>query len=148
MLIYKVTNIVNNKVYIGQTIKTLIHRKKQHHSLSLSKQIKTKSYFIRAIDKYGINKFKWEIIKVCNNINELNKWEKYYIKKFNSFGKGGYNLTNGGLNYIVSEETKKKTRDAATERMDSYLNCGLYGNDFIYVNEDGTITIKHKGEIL
>lgn len=137
MLIYKVIHEDNGKVYIGQTIKTLKHRKQQHYRASLSKEIKYKPYFTRAIDKYGINKFKWEVIKICKDINELNKQEHYYIKKFNSMNPNcGYNLTSGGNNYIMSEISKKKMKDAHLLNCDGYINGGVFGNKNLKYSKD------------
>ena len=108
MIIYKATNKVNGKSYIGQTTKGLIHRRKDH----LAKRKKGSCpYFYRALHKYGKEDFSWEVIKYCENIDELNLQEQYYIKKYNTFGVNGYNLDKGGcgyLNHTCSEETKKK----------------------------------------
>lgn len=107
MIIYKVTNLVNGKVYIGQTTNTLRRRKQMHLY-----QINNNCYFHKALNKYGEDNFKWEIIDNANTLDELNEKEKYYIKYYNSFGSDGYNLTTGGENYTVSESTKEKIRQA------------------------------------
>lgn len=93
MVIYKVVNTINNKMYIGKTEHELSKRKSVH--ISLSKQKHPKQYFHRAIKKYGLNNFKWFIIEKCINKNELIVREKYYIKKYNTY-ENGYNLTLGG----------------------------------------------------
>jgi len=100
MRIYKVTNKENGKVYIGQTTQPFEVRKAQHeygHGAF---------YFGNALKKYD---FDWEIIKECSSIDELNKMEEYFIKKYKSnIKKFGYNLRSGGDNSLHSEETKKK----------------------------------------
>lgn len=63
MIIYKCTNIINDKIYIGKTSKTLEWRMKIHKQSSSYDD----SLFYRAIRKYGFEKFKWEIIKTCKN---------------------------------------------------------------------------------
>lgn len=92
--IYKYTNVINNKVYIGQTIN--IRRRKREHVLDSSKKDKTK--FHNAINKYGIENFLFEIICICFCDDEANKMEQYFISKYNSFC-FGYNMTIGGNNY-------------------------------------------------
>lgn len=113
MIIYKATNKINGKMYIGQTISTLKHRMQQH--LWFSKKPKPLSYFHCAIKKYGRNNFSWEIICVCKDMFELNKLEIYYIDFYNSFGENGYNLNNGGTNALLSEKHKKKISEAWSE---------------------------------
>jgi group I intron endonuclease len=92
MIIYKVLNIINDKVYIGKTIKTLDERKKNH-----LKKIKNglKTHFYDAIRKYGEDSFIWSELISCNDINILNEMEIMFIKKYNSF-ENGYNMTLGG----------------------------------------------------
>lgn len=87
-IIYKITNKVNNKVYIGQTRYTLEFRWRQHQHK------KDNTYFHNAIHKYGIENFNLEILEECD-IELLNSREIYYIAKYDSF-KNGYNLTIGG----------------------------------------------------
>ena len=108
MIIYKAKNIVNGKIYIGQTINTLNHRKlgHLHHANNNSD-----TYFARAIRKYGIDNFKWQVVCICPNLDVLNEQEQYYISFYGSMN-NGYNLTSGGLNCEPSEETKKKISES------------------------------------
>jgi group I intron endonuclease len=110
MLIYLVTNIVNGKKYIGQTVKSLKVRKRNH--LSVAKFYKYNSYFHRALIKYGEETFDWKVLHDgIENIDDLNKLEAYYIGYYDTYGKGGYNLTLGGNGQVgrkVSAETKHK----------------------------------------
>lgn len=92
MIIYKVTNIINNKVYIGQTIGTLDVRKRKH--LSDCKK-NTKNKFHRALVKYGSDNFFWEQIDIASDLQELNTKEIQWIENYNSYKKG-YNSTLGG----------------------------------------------------
>lgn len=113
--IYKVTNLINNKVYIGQTIN---FKKRKSHHLSVSFNPKNSSYdhyFHRSIRKYGKNNFSWEVICILDIEdkhelkNQLDYLEKYYIKKYNSF-KDGYNLTKGGDGGCLGRVLNKETR--------------------------------------
>lgn len=106
MIIYKATNQINGKVYIGQTIRTMQSRKNRH---ILDAYKNNDNYFHRAIKKYGVDNFKWEVICICPNINSLNEQEKYYIVRYNSKNKG-YNLKSGGLNGRHSKSSKNKIR--------------------------------------
>lgn len=93
--IYKITNLVNNKIYIGQVYNKSIDDRFNRHCNSANKT--SKSYLVRAIYKYGKENFKVEQIEECYSISELNEREKYWIAYYNSTNsKIGYNLTPGG----------------------------------------------------
>jgi group I intron endonuclease len=110
MIIYKATNQLNKKCYIGQTIRSLKERKKQH--IIDSKRQKYSHYiFYRALNKYGINNFKWEIIdeniKDHDTLNVLEELEIIIHDSYNN----GYNMTTGGCGSsgkFHSKETRKK----------------------------------------
>ncbi len=102
-IVYKFTNIINNKIYIGITSRTLSARKAQHIREAYVKADYNKSYnypFKRAIRKYGIGNFTEEILETNLTENEAKLKEKYYIKKYNSYinfpKSNGYNATLGG----------------------------------------------------
>ena len=104
MLIYKITNLVNGKVYIGQTSGTILHRWSQHPDKCCQK-------LYNAIMKYGKSNFKIEEIDISETQEELNNKEKYWIKFYNSM-ENGYNIQEGGYKGRHSEETKKKISEA------------------------------------
>ena len=112
--IYKVTNKVNGKSYIGQTIREPKIRWQEHQKRDINKD----TYFHRALKKYGIDNFTWEIIEECNN-SVLNEREIYWIKKFDTFYKNekGYNMTIGGSQ--VSD--KRKAIIAISPLQEEYL---------------------------
>ena len=86
--IYKITNKVNGKSYIGQTRYTVEFRWRQHiHK-------KDNTYFHNAIRKYGIENFTVETLEQCE-YKDLNSREIFYIAKYNTFN-SGYNMTIGG----------------------------------------------------
>jgi len=106
MIIYITKNRINNKVYIGQTTRTLGIRQKEHIWESNSN---CDYYLAKAIRKHGSNNFIWKILRYCDNIESLNAFEQYYILYYNSTNKeNGYNLQSGGLNYSYSNSTKQK----------------------------------------
>ena len=107
MEIYKVTNKLNGKCYIGKTIYNLEERKKGHLKVRY-----TRNYpFYNAINKYGLESFIWETIYICNDENELNKMEMYFIQELNTLHPNGYNLSLGGdgqSGFKHSEESRRK----------------------------------------
>lgn len=85
--IYKTTNKINQKIYIGK------HQSTEYDD----KYFGSGKILIRAIEKYGIENFANEIIDIANTDEELNKKEKFYIKHYKSlYGKNCYNLASGG----------------------------------------------------
>lgn len=112
MVIYKITNKINGKCYIGKTTKTVEWRWKIH--IRHSKFDNDHLLFHRAIKKYGVENFILEIIDTADNENELNEKEKYWIEYYKSYLKeNGYNLTKGGEGgALVGEalERMKKSR--------------------------------------
>lgn len=111
--IYYIKNKINNKYYIGQSVnvykRLLDHINKSKHTLSTSNQ-----HIHRAINKDGIENFEFDILAYVN-FDDINKvkskldfLEKYYIKKFNSFGKNGYNSTIGGDKGILGYKQKNE----------------------------------------
>ena len=85
--IYKVTNKINGKVYIGQSVD--IGRRWREHMTA-----KDDIYFHKAIQKYGVENFEWEVIEQCKK-KDLDEKEIYWIEYYDSFNKG-YNRTKGG----------------------------------------------------
>ena len=122
MIIYKATNKINGKVYIGQTSHSLEWRINKHRQDSQRQD----SYFYRAIRKYGFDNFDWEIIDdTATNHEELNELEKFYIKQYDSFDnkEKGYNSTSGG---DYSYEITKKERQRRSLRAQGQNNP-MYG---------------------
>ena len=90
-LIYKITNCVNGKSYIGKTSVTLEYRLKKHKESALIKDTK----FYRAVRKYGWQNFKIEVLQDNILDSEIDERERYWISYYNTF-KEGYNSTIGG----------------------------------------------------
>lgn len=92
--IYKITNIINNKIYIGYTSKTLEERFKNH-----CKKTSGCIYISRAIQKYGKNNFTIELLEESDNKDYIiNERETYWINYFHSNDKDiGYNIGLGGI---------------------------------------------------
>ena len=91
--IYKITNLINQKIYIGKTQKSIEERWRRHWADSKRANISNRPLY-KAFNKYGENNFTIEIIEECS-LDELEEREIYWIEKLGSF-KYGYNATTGG----------------------------------------------------
>lgn len=113
--IYKITNIINNKIYIGQTIRSLNRRFTRHKS-DAKRDTSCSNYFYRALRKHGSENFTIELI-VEGDFNTilLNELEIHYIRLFNSNNyKIGYNSNEGGKGsrgYKMTDERKKQVSE-------------------------------------
>jgi group I intron endonuclease len=95
MVIYCITNKINNKVYIGKTMSKPQYRWNRHIKDATS--MKSHAYFHNALRKYGVDNFIFEIIDSALSKEDLNELEKYYISLADSRNsKYGYNLHRGG----------------------------------------------------
>lgn len=101
--IYKITNVINNKVYIGQTIRDPMCRKREHFS-SYEKNRHLKN----AYNKYTLDNFTFEVIDEANDNKELDEKEVFWIAFYKATDREcGYNLTSGGNSKkIITEETR------------------------------------------
>lgn len=110
MIIYKITNSINEKVYIGQTIKALNKRWVDHKQYALHKW-GTNVYLYNAMRKHGIDNFKIEALVETNSQDMLNQLECVLIERYKN-EKRSYNIRGGGSNGKLSEETKRKLSEA------------------------------------
>jgi group I intron endonuclease len=132
--IYKITNISNGKIYIGQAVSHILNHKRYrpyghegrfrcHISEAFSSKKNQSHYLNNAIRKYGVDDFVVELIECCE-IDKSDEREIHYIKEFNSLYPNGYNLKNGGSVFTHSHESKKRVsngvlnyfKDKKTER--------------------------------
>jgi group I intron endonuclease len=132
MIIYKITNEVNGKVYIGQTIRSIKKRWWEHKD----DMSKSELPLYRAMRKYGVDNFTIEEIDGANSKSELNYKEVHYMYKFNSLDKNsGYNLRMGGSNGGHSQETRDKISKIIRQMdVDGTRNIPKGSDSFLYKN--------------
>ncbi len=129
--IYKITNLANGKVYVGQS-RDLIKRKNSHKN-TLKNNNHYNEYLQRSWNKYGEENFNFEIIEECK-IDELYEKENYWIEYYKShLSEYGYNATvppKDGKNFGMSDEARlklsKKKRIFEDDELLSYLHEYFY----------------------
>lgn len=134
MFIYKIKNLVNGKVYIGQTTKSPNTRFTQHKS-RLRRNIHDNQHLQFAWNKYGKHNFIFEAIDSGEHIFCLDNLERYWIRLFDSMNpNNGYNKQSGGYNRRVnSTETRLKisrsnTGKKRTEEVRQNMSIRRMGN--------------------
>jgi group I intron endonuclease len=138
--IYKITNLSNDKLYVGQAVSHILNHKRYrpyghegrfrcHISEAFSTKKNQSHYLNNAIRKYGVDNFVVELIECCE-VEIADQREIHYIKEFNSLYPNGYNLKNGGSVFTHSDESKKRVsngvvnyfKDKKSERFKSIKN--------------------------
>ena len=104
--IYLVTNKINGKQYVGQTVYSIEDRWGRH--LSAARNQEDNNYFHNAIRKYGEKSFEVSLLEEVENLANLGKREQYYIKKYNTYAPNGYNTTRGGEGVLRYDYDKIK----------------------------------------
>ena len=85
--IYLITNIINGKKYVGQTIRPVEERFRGHKSGNL--------FVDKEIQKYGVENFSLEVIEECKTIKQLREREIFWMVELNSIYPNGYNMNDG-----------------------------------------------------
>lgn len=123
--IYKFQNKINGKIYIGQSINP--EKRKYEHLYGRKKGIDT--YFDKAVKKYGLDNFDFEVIDNANNTKDIDKLEKHYIKKYNSLKPNGYNILKGGREQQGSWNSKPIDEyDLKGNYINTYESASYYHN--------------------
>lgn len=111
MYIYKITNLLNGKIYIGK------HTCKNIENVYYGSGVAIKA----AIKKYGKENFKKDVLCVCESEEELNSMEIEWISKLGAFG-DGYNMTKGGEGMLGRKPTNTEIEKARKSRLLFYKN--------------------------
>lgn len=133
-VIYKIENLLNGKVYIGQTVNYDI-RKRNHYNL-LIKGNHYNEHLQRTWDTYGESNFRISALVLdVKSDDELNLLEIKYIKDYNAYNsKFGYNKTFGGVGVRHTEETREKVSKALKGKAKSKEHCENIRKSKIGVN--------------
>ena len=142
--IYKITNNINDKIYIGKTLLSIEERFKEH-CRDYKREKKEKRPLYNAMNKYGIEHFSIEQIEECLP-DVVNEREKYWIEYYGSF-KYGYNATKGGdgrsyLDYDLVISTYKELKNATETAKklgiyeESVRNILKARNEYIYSSSE------------
>lgn len=131
--IYKITNLLNNKSYVGKTTFSLEVRWNKHlQNYNNSNSHCYNYYLYRAMRKYKINNFKIELIEEINNDSLLNEREQYWIKFYDTF-KNGYNMTLGGEGQRLYNKEKIISlweNEKSIKEISKIMNCS---SDTVYL---------------
>lgn len=122
MIIYQAYHKEFPAFYIGKTIKTLEHRKRQHENEATYNR--SNSYFHKALRKYGKDSFIWVELERCETLDELNNAEKRWIALLKECNHKIYNLVDGGNGGDCGGSKYWKTHSPSNE-MRQKISIGL-----------------------
>ena len=144
--IYKITNLKNNKCYIGKTLKS-IEKRWEEHCHDYLRRNEEKRPLYSAMKKYGTKNFKVEEIEQCNE-NIVNEREKYWIEYYDSFKKG-YNATLGGDGkaYIDRELVIKTYNEVQNVRKTADL-LNIDAGNLSKILKENNVTVKSSQQIM
>ena len=150
--IYKITNNINNKVYIGKT-EFSIEKRFKEHCRDAFKSSNEKRPLYNAIRKYGVEHFNIEVIEECDNPEER---EKFWIAYYKGY-EDGYNATLGGDGkrlYDYNIILQKLKEESAPKKIAEEIGCCV---DIVYkvakinnisiVNINGLSNVNEKKQI-
>lgn len=116
--IYSVTNRITGDVYIGQTVN--FKRRWREHKRELNQNQHINKHLQGAWNKYGEESFEFRIIHLCDELDDLNELERYYIAKFNTYA-DGYNLTLGGDGFVYDKKDLINKRVEQSKKSKRYM---------------------------
>jgi len=138
-IIYKLTNTVNGKEYVGLTSSTIDNRWRQH--IYASRHKNTKTHLVRAIRKYGKEAFTSQVLCSCRTVEDAEEMERHFIAEHDTLS-NGYNMTAGGncttglsgeLNGMYGKthtpDVRQKLSETASERFKGKSYAELYGEE-------------------
>jgi group I intron endonuclease len=106
MQVYKLTNMINGKYYVGQTRVGLPLRMRRHKQDSLASP--PKMVISKAIRKYGWDNFSVDLLETCETQDRLNEAEAKWIAHFDATGSNGYNSLSGGRSPVWNEASRRR----------------------------------------
>ena len=110
--IYKICNLITNKIYIGRTTKTIEERFSEHCRVAFNDNIKKKLKIQNSIKKYGKENFTLDLLEACETKELYDIREQYYIELYDARNPNiGYNIHEGGeggITYIGKKQATEK----------------------------------------
>ena len=128
MKIYKITNLVTGKIYIGQTKRTLEVRLKAH--LYEARANKYTMYLHNSIRFHGPSNFNIELIEDCDEFSVHDR-ERYWIKTLNTMQPYGYNEHEGGKGGCLNPTPELRKKLSEAKKGKPTWNKGLSGSDLV-----------------
>ena len=142
--IYKFTNVITNKSYIGQSI-DIKNRKMTHKCCAFNKNAHNYyCQFYKAIREYGLENFTFDILEECE-VEKLNEREIYWIAFYDTFH-NGYNMTEGGQGFKGSQKGDKHPNHKLTEKQVYEIRERYNNHEYSYeVYEDYKEIVSESG---
>jgi group I intron endonuclease len=131
MNIYKITNTLNNKIYIGQTVQKNAKMRWYQHCADANKG--KDSHLCNSMRLYGIENFVWEVIDSATTIDELNVKEEQWLKHYQQTVEC-YNIRNAGGNKFHAKESIEKMKQS---QLQAHARRRAQGNDGGWTRKDG-----------
>jgi len=119
MIVYLITNKINNKKYVGLTTRSLGERWKEHIRKSRCEKLSINSLHYD-IKKYNKDNFEIKKLIECSNTEELCKYERKFIFELDTI-KEGYNRNTGGKYYNVSDKMREEMSENAKNKKKVYV---------------------------
>lgn len=145
MVVYKITNLLNGKIYIGATTKSSYERF-NYHLKEMRAELNGKrpsTIFHRALAEYGERNFVIEDLEYCSDEKTLFEREDYWIRKLNAINlEIGYNNAYGGKSGLKQQGTKDKLRE---KKLENWKNKD-FREKALYGLRKGTETVKGKAK--
>ncbi len=136
MIVYLITNLVNDKKYVGITRRELKVRWYEHVKKSKQKNLSDASLH-KDISIFGKNNFKIDVLENCSSENEMFLYERKYISEYDAMN-SGYNCNSGGASgYLLSDDSRKSQSQNSNSSKEVYVydSSGSYLSTFHSVNE-------------
>jgi group I intron endonuclease len=125
MFIYKITNLISGKSYIGKTTES-VNRRWKRHQYACATGLKLPLY--EAMRKYDVQNFSIKVVLEVEKSGDLDQLEMLYIKKFSTKAPAGYNLTDGGDGASYGNKLRLNMHPSETNKV--ALRKVLIGNKF------------------
>ncbi len=143
MAVYKITNTVNQKIYIGQTCKSLEERWKSHLD-SVKSNLSTHLY--NAMRKYRVENFQITPIAEAYDQETLDLLEDFFIQHYDSI-KSGYNMMGGGRNNLMDYEKSKNAHDEKMRTAEVRNKISRTLHQYYTNNHDSDVEVEHRRKL-